>query len=122
MVKQITLNLDQLLQEKAEHLDAIKRIDGIIEYYFSENQLCKRTNQITTIGASNKSRMRRALEICENYLKDGNVVNTTAEFMNLIGKHGITLSKAGMSLALKMEGSNIVFDKDNRTWKLNNRG
>ncbi len=122
MVKQITLNLDQLLQEKAEHLDAIKRIDGIIEYYFSDNQLCKRTNQITTIGASNKSRMRRALEICENYLKDGNVVNTTAEFMNLIGKHGITLSKAGMSLALKMEGSNIVFDKDNRTWKLNNRG
>ena len=122
----ITLNLDELIKEKNEHLEAIKHIDYIIEHFFSKDMKQNRKETSITNGISNisadASRMQKALDICEQYLTQGNTVHTMRQFLEVIQKNGIVLSRGGLSLAFKKPNSNIYFDTDANMWKLKNQG
>ena len=119
----IVLDLEQLKAERAQHEEAIKRIDTVINYYFKDNVVSSNSTDEQKV-ASNKgmSRMQQAIEICEEYLRQGNIVSTTMEFLKLIENKGVKLSRAGLGLAFKSDNSNIYFDQTSRTWKLKSRG
>lgn len=119
----ITLSLEELLKEKNEHLEAIKHIDYIIEHFFN-NGKNKNYENIASTHDSNivvgATRMQQALDVCEQYLKQGNTVHTMRQFLDVIEKKGIVLSRGGLSLAFKKPNSNIYFDTNANIWKLKN--
>lgn len=121
----ITLDLDELKRQRQQHQVAIERIDWMIENFFNAQDI-KITPEKTdeteepVFDTDGTSRMRRALKICQDYLKSGKKVRTMNEFLQIILKNQIKLSRAGLGLAFKMDESDIVFDKDAREWKLKN--
>lgn len=120
IMPKITLDLETLKKEKMEHEEAIRRIDCILNYYFANSKTEDSVCETRKNNAPEQTRMQRALEICTNYLKEGNTVNTTNEFLKIIEQHGVKLSRAGLGLAFKKFDSSIYFDAENRTWKLKN--
>lgn len=118
----IVLDLEQLTAERARHEEAIKRIDTVINYYFKDIASTKALNEKDSTSNASVSRMQQAINICEDYLRQGNRVDTIMEFMKLLSARGIKLSRAGVGLAFKKPESNIYFDQENRTWKLKNQG
>lgn len=118
----IVLDLEQLNAERAQHEEAIKRIDSIISYYFKDSTSVKPLNLENNVTDNSISRMQQAIKICEEYLREGNKIHTIKEFMKLLDARGIRLSRAGVGLAFKKPESNIYFDQIDRTWKLKNQG
>ena len=121
----ITLNLEELQKKRAEHVEAINHIDYIIKHFFNQDLQVDYAVQGSSVNSCmplETSRMQRALNICEQYLKEGHTVYTIKEFLKLIEQKGITLSRGGLSLAFKKSESNIYFDNDTKMWKLKNQG
>lgn len=121
----ITIDLEELKKERNKHLEAIKHLDYMIERFFGQekSQNCENTANIdNTNQTADKSRMQKALEVCVEYLKQGNTVRTMRQFLEIIEKNGIILSRGGLSLAFKKPNSNIYFDTSANMWKLKNQG
>ena len=121
----ITLDLEELKKERDKHLEAIKHIDYMIERFFGKeaSQDCESVMDVNHANlVADKSRMQKALDVCEQYLIQGNTVRTMRQFLGVIEKHGIVLSRGGLSLAFKKPNSNIYFDANANMWKLKNQG
>jgi len=121
----ITLSLEKLQQDRTAHEEAIKRIDAIIQYYFTDNKADNKSpddkktlNTNSELAKYGKTRMEQAVAICEEYLRNGNTVRTTKEWLKLIESKGVLLSRGGLGLAIKKYNSKIYFDTTTRSWKL----
>ena len=120
----ITIDLEELKKERNKHLEAIKHLDYMIERFFGKEKSpnCESVNTNNANIVSYTSRMQRALDVCEQYLKQGNTVHTMRQFLDVIEQNGIVLSRGGLSLAFKKPNSNIYFDTSANMWKLKNQG
>ncbi len=121
-MQKVTVDLDKLKEERAKHELAIKQIDTIIAYYFPDSTNPDSAKDSTPdsfeLNSSEKTRTERAMEICEEYLKEGHIVTSTKQFIELARSKGVHLSRAGFSFAFKKPDSKIYFDKKEKFWKL----
>ena len=116
MTNKIILDLEQLKKEREMHQQAIERIDCILSYYFKNKTTEEDKNIQNVEPAPEGGRMKRAVQLCAEYLYAGNVVSSTKQFLKMLEEKGVKLSRAGLGLAFK--DSNIYFDSDSRTWKV----
>lgn len=117
----VTLELEELKRQRQKHQIAIERLDWMINNLFNvqDTEISSQTRQTEEIEPVNgMGRMKMALKICEDYLKSGKKVRTMREFLNLLEKKQIKLSRGGLGLAFKSSDSHIEFDKDAQEWKL----
>ena len=119
----VVIDLEDLKAQRLKLEEEIKRIDWMIATYFPEEKKAVKDTQLQLFTPENSfksSRMGRALDICETYLKEGNKVYSINQFLTLIKTKGVELSRPGMAMALRRPESNIEFDNTSRMWILKN--
>lgn len=112
-----------------KHSEEAKKIKSLLESLDAVKELSESVSTLpikTTVLSSPKkqpvvpageSRMAKALEICEEMLRRGEVVSTAKQFHKRISKKGIILSRQGVAAVLS-KAKNINYDRKRKLYVL----